>query len=184
MDKRTLFQAVTDLDNPDEIEQNGPFKCRRKDAWLGEGYYFWDSFVQLANWWGRESLGNNYVICRSYCVASLPDTYDLYDNPEHIVSFRALSEALSEEYPNKFISVPFVLEMLKAHSDFLKEFKAIRAKAERCWKDVPRLKFNRGNVAYLETIPPIQFCVLDKSYLINGEYQIIYPPKYLVEGVV
>ena len=63
---------------------------------------FWDSFVELAHWWGRESPGNNYVICRSYCVASLPDTYDLYDNPEHIVSFRALSEALSEEYPNKF----------------------------------------------------------------------------------
>ena len=124
------------------------------------------------------------MICRSYCVASLPDTYDLYDNPEHIVSFRALSEALSEEYPNKFISVHFVLEMLKAHSDFLKDFKAIRAKAERCWKDVPCLKFKKNNVAYLETIPPIQFCVLDKSYLINGEYQIIYPPKYLVEGVV
>lgn len=157
MDRRTLFQAVKDLDNPDEIEQNGPFKCRREDAWLGEGYYFWDSFVELAHWWGRESLGNNYVICRSYCVASLPDTYDLYDNPEHIVSFRALSEALSEEYPNKFISVHFVLEMLK---------------------------FKKNNVAYLETIPPIQFCVLDKSYLINREYQIIYPPKYLVEGVV
>ena len=109
---------------------------------------------------------------------------DLYDNPKHIVNFRVLSEALSKEYPNKFISVPFVLEMLKAHSDFLKEFKAIRAKAERCWKDVPCLKFKKNNVAYLETIPPIQFCVLDKSYLINGEYQIIYPPKYLVEGVV
>lgn len=40
MDRRTLFQAVKDLDNPDEIEQNGPFKCRREDAWLGEGYYF------------------------------------------------------------------------------------------------------------------------------------------------
>ena len=112
MDKRTLFQAIKDLDNPDEIEQNGPFKCRRKDAWLGEGYYFWDSFVELAQWWGRESLGNDYVICRSYCAASLPDTDDLYDNPEHIVSFRALSEALSKEYPNKFISVTFVLEML------------------------------------------------------------------------
>lgn len=58
MDRRTLFQAVKDLDNPDEIEQNGPFKCRREDAWLGEGYYFWDSFVELAHWWGRESLGN------------------------------------------------------------------------------------------------------------------------------
>lgn len=32
MDKRALFQAVKDLDNPDEIEQNGPFKCRRKDV--------------------------------------------------------------------------------------------------------------------------------------------------------
>lgn len=74
--------------------------------------------------------------------------------------------------------------MLKGHSDFLKDFKAIRAKAERCWKDVPCLKFLKSNVAYLETIPPILFCVLDKSYLINGEYQIIYPLKYLVEGVV
>ena len=138
----------------------GHLSVEEKTLGLEKVIIFWDSFVELAHWWGRESLGNNYVICRSYCVASLPDTYDLYDNPEHIVSFRALSEALSEEYPNKFISVHFVLEMLKC------------------------LKFNRGNVAYLETIPPIQFCVLDKSYLINGEYQIIYPPKYLVDGVV
>ena len=47
MDKRALFQAVKDLDNPDEIEQNGPFKCRREDAWLGEGYYFLGLFYPV-----------------------------------------------------------------------------------------------------------------------------------------
>lgn len=49
MDKRALFQAVKDLDNPDEIEQNGPFKCRRKDAWLGEGYYFLGLFCGISS---------------------------------------------------------------------------------------------------------------------------------------
>lgn len=33
-----LYQTVEDRDNPDNIEAEGPFKCTRKDAWLGEYY--------------------------------------------------------------------------------------------------------------------------------------------------
>lgn len=184
MDRRELFQAVRDMDNPDEIEQKGPFKCSRADAWLGEGYYFWESFIDLAHWWGKESLNNNYMICRSYCEASFPYTFDLYNNPEHLKQFQILKEVLIKEYTGKFVTVPFVLEMFKAHSDFSKEFKAIRAKAERCWRNVPRLPFKKNSIAYLETVPPVQVCILDKSFLIDEIYEIVYPDKYIIDGVV
>ncbi len=184
MNKRELFQAVRDLNNPDEIEQKGPFVCSRKDAWLGEGYYFWEHYIDLAHWWGQFSLSNNYVVCRSYCDATYPDTFDLHNNPEHLTLIKTLSEALAKEYPGKLITVNFVLEMLKSHSDFAKDFKAIRAKAERCWKYVPRLPFKKHSVAYLETVPPIQVCVLDKSFLIDDIYEIVYPDKYVAGHLV
>lgn len=31
-----------------------PIKCVREDAWLGEGYYFWDD-LEFAHEWGRTS---------------------------------------------------------------------------------------------------------------------------------
>ena len=74
--------------------------------------------------------------------------------------------------------------MLKDHSEFTKEFHAIRAKSEMCWKDSPRVKFIAKNSSYLEMIPPIQICVLNKVFLIDSEYKIVYPDEYLTEGVV
>ncbi len=184
MDKRKIYQAVEDRDNPDEIEQNGPFLCRRKDAWLGIGYYFWDYFIELAHWWGSECYNGNYVICLSHCDAKFPNTFDLYNNPEHLKAIRTLCKELSLQYPNKTITVPFVLEMLKDHSDFLTKYQAIRAKADRCWRYSPRISFVAKNSAYLEIIPPIQICVLKKAFLLDGEYKIVYPDKYMSEGYV
>lgn len=184
MKKRKLYQAVEDRDNPDEIEQKGPFMCKRKDAWLGHGYYSWDSFIELAHWWGGSSYDGNYVICLSHCDYTFPHTYDLYNCPEHLENFKVLSDSLGKEFPNKRITVCFVLEMLKSHSDFMTEFQAIRAKADNCWRDVPHIPFVIRNFARLEMIPPIQICVLNKSFLIDGEYQIVYPNKYLSEGCI
>lgn len=184
MKKRNLYQAVKDKCNPDEIELKGPFECRRANAWLGKGYYFGDSFIELAHWWGRESCDGKYVICLSHCDNSFPNTFDLYNSPEHLSIFRNRYKALVNEYPNKEITVAFVLEMLKDHSEFTKEFHAIRAKSEMCWKDSPRVKFIPKNSSYLEMIPPIQICVLNKVFLIDGEYKIVYPDEYLTEGVV
>ena len=40
---RIIYQTVEDRGNPDYVEQHGPFICTNKNAWLGEGYYFWDT---------------------------------------------------------------------------------------------------------------------------------------------
>lgn len=50
---RILYQTVEDRNNPDDVEQHGPFLCTNKMAWLGHGYYFWDTFINLAR--GGES---------------------------------------------------------------------------------------------------------------------------------
>ncbi len=46
-------------------------------------------------------------------------------------------------------------------------------------KHSPTMKFVNYNIAYLELLPPVQFCVLDKAYLLDNIYQIVYPIKYL-----
>ncbi len=59
-----LYQTVSDRDNADYIEDNAPFRCERKDAWLGEGYYFWDTLIKNAHWWGEIAYNNEYVITK------------------------------------------------------------------------------------------------------------------------
>ena len=55
----TAYQTLEDRDNPDEIETNGSYRCRSSNAWLGIGYYFWDSNAQWANEWGEKSYSNS-----------------------------------------------------------------------------------------------------------------------------
>ncbi len=54
---RTLYHTVEDDGNPDLIRANAPFLCKdtseQLEAWFGEGYYFWDTLIQLPHWWGK-----------------------------------------------------------------------------------------------------------------------------------
>lgn len=63
---QTLEDRQTDLD---KIESNGPYSCRWENSWLGNGYYFWDTFIDNAHWWGVEGrkYKNGYIICQAEC---------------------------------------------------------------------------------------------------------------------
>ena len=67
MKLRKAYQTLENRNNPDKIEEQGPFLCSHKNAWLGKGYYFWDSFIENAHWWGQKGARykNGYVICES-----------------------------------------------------------------------------------------------------------------------
>lgn len=63
-----IFQTVKDLDNVDQLEQQGPIFCDSNSAWLGHGYYFWDSEIDLAHWCGKvhcQYNGYDYLILKS-----------------------------------------------------------------------------------------------------------------------
>lgn len=177
MESKTIFHTVEDRENIDYVEQNAPFKCKSKSAWLGEGYYFWDSFIELARWWGSHRYNNLYFICKTICSYNKDDVLDLYNNIEQIQDFRKTTTLLKEQF-SKRVTVPFVIAFLKEKKLF--SYKAIRANAINSFKGSEKLKFVEGNSAYLDLIPAIQICVLDKSVL-QHPLKIIYPQKYSEE---
>ena len=58
-----------------------PLKCKKDNAWLGEGYYFWED-EQDALFWGQSSKRDNYEIY----IAQLKKDAEILDtvfNREH-----------------------------------------------------------------------------------------------------
>lgn len=60
-----VYQTLDDRGNPEEIENHGPYECRGGNSWLGPGFYFWDTHIQLGHWWGDTVYGNSYVVCKA-----------------------------------------------------------------------------------------------------------------------
>lgn len=176
-----LFHTLEDRDNPDELELNAPYKCKRADAWLGEGYYFWEACVNIAHWWGKKSYkSEGYVILKFTC-----DDYnngdwrclDLHGNTERIEMFREILNILKDKFGGYF-TVSRVIEYLKKRTDFLKRFEGIRVSGINIKSQTERVSFVEGKKWYLDLYPPIQICLFRKDSLNLSTGEIIYPEKY------
>ena len=182
---RILYQTIIDSGDPDKIERDGPIKCSSSDAWLGIGYYFWDSFIDLAHHWGKTHCNGNYVICKATENYSEEELYDLINNPEHIIQFRGITEALMAKYSKskKQLTVPFIIEYLKSIGVF--SYKAIRACGiGSFYAFTYNIVFSTGHKAFLESLPAWQICILEKQSVLSGSYKIVYPQHYIQEYVV
>nr|DAN18518.1 MAG TPA: hypothetical protein [Bacteriophage sp.] len=180
MGLKLLFQTLANKDNPDEVENQGPFPCK-KEPWLGRGYYFWDTFKELAHWWGKVGYHGNYFICECYCNDCSSEIFDLVGNTSHILEFKKYAQAIQEIYPEQKLTVPFIIEHMKKRSKFI--YRAIRANPIGCtngdeYLKTQRMYFIRKNSAYLDMTPPIQICIIDKSFVNNNSFKIIYPEEY------
>lgn len=184
---RILYQTVEDRDNPDEIENNGPYFCKDNNAWLGHGYYFWDTIINLAHWWGNLRYSKSgYVICKSsMSEESMKEVYDLVGKPELILELQKASEIIKTRAGTSSVYIPEIIEYLKKKTSFLRLYKAIRAfPIDTLPLEMrEKLKFNNKHGGYIDTLPAIQICVIDKSIL-NEEYQIVYPDIYCSEAVM
>jgi hypothetical protein len=92
--KITLYQTLEDRGNPVWVEDNGPLRCNRGNAWLGDGYYFWDSHIQLAHYWG-EMYKKGYMICAASAVLD-HTCWDLHNNANHRIEFEEIYNLLIE----------------------------------------------------------------------------------------
>lgn len=100
---RIIYQTVEDRGNPDYVEQHGPFICTNKNAWLGEGYYFWDTIIELAHWWGNLCYKDSgYIISQSACDDKLEKVFDLVGRPEHLTEMKRCSEIITEKGTIKY----------------------------------------------------------------------------------
>mgnify|MGYP002681284847 CR=1 FL=1 len=174
-----LYQTVADKENPDFVENEGPFICRYK-PWLGVGYYFWDNLLERAHWWGRTHYSNNYMICKAYVDIESDKCLDLAGNMEQLDYFNKCYKAIKKNYDAEVITVCFVINKLIRDGNF--PFEAVRALSENCGGDESKMPFVEGHRSFLNLTPPMQICVFVKSRV--RDYHVIYPEEYAINGVV
>ena len=190
MKKTALYQAI---DGGIREVPEDPIYCSTCDARLGEGYYFWDSAINAAHWWGRKHYHGNYIICQSFYDAHSDRYFDLLGNVKHRSVLNECADILRQRKPDDF-SLAEVLELLKCQLPQFKElYWAIRAEAiNKSYPDrkhdIPLIKgecslcdevdipFEHGGKRLvLSCSQRVQVCVTDLTFLIDREYKSIYP---------
>jgi hypothetical protein len=182
-----IYQTLKNKENPDYIKDNGPFKCNWKNSWAGEGYYFWDSFIENAHWWGSNHQQNNYIIAEAKIDVSTSTCFDLVGNTKHMKDFGDSIDLMKSK--NLFKQNTTVARVIHYMKDTLKifDFYAIRLYGINS-KDknlVPnyRISFELKKPQYLDYKPAIQICIYNISKLNFKNWQIVYPDEY-IEGYV
>jgi hypothetical protein len=185
--KVIVYQTLEDKGNPDEIERDGPFPCTRNNAWLGVGYYFWDTFINNAHWWGKDcsNYKDGYVICRAECDYDNEKCFDLVGNTEHLAMLYDTYELMkSKGLANKTTTVSRVIEYLRTD---LKIFNFVASRATGVNSKSLTSKFSshlifddkNGKLKYLDLIPAIQICFYKGNGLNLRNYKIVFPDEYI-----
>lgn len=190
---RKAYQTLEDRDIQ-LVEIHGPFRCCHDKAWLGSGYYFWDSFLNNAHWWGREGArySRGYVICESTFELDENKCFNLVDNPDHLHAFNLTKIILMEQklYIEGETTVARVIEYLKRFAEF--NYEAIRAyginsvgfRSEFSNRTIFIHKEAKYSNQYLDSSPAIQINFFEKNSLNRKGFKIIYPPKYSDENLI
>lgn len=193
---RRIFQTLND-ENPDNVEENGPFPCNEKNAWLHSGFYFWDQDIGIAHWWGKKGYYNNYIICESYFDYDISLCWDLHNEHDAREEFRAIVKAIKSRNINRGreIKVRDIIAELQSKKIF--KYKAIRLAGinsigfndplyERHILDRKRgVKGEKKSIIWeYDNRPAIQICFYDKFALKRKKFKIVYPDKYVQDEIV
>lgn len=171
-----IYQTVENRGNNEEIIKHGPFFCsvrnnngilKRgvKEPWLGEGYYFWDTRIEDARWWGNTVYQKNgYVICHTTYDQHSHLLYDLVGDVKHYETFMKCAKLIKEKMNVRTLKFSVVLSYLKRDPNF--NYKAIRV-----W---PQGKNSNSSVVLstgeivMKRIEKVQICFFDKTLLSNA----------------
>lgn len=182
-----LYQTVEDRSNPDDIEREAPYLCNAHNAWLGNGYYFWDTLIANAHWWGRSHYPQtDYVIVEFNCDSiNNGKCYDLHGNMEHLNHFNQIIEYLKKQFLfSDEDTVSKVINYLKDKTDFSSRYEAIRAYGHysKTWPKF--VLFERNKIYGLEREPAVQLCLFRKKSLNLSAGRIVYPACYSTEYMI
>lgn len=166
------YQTLEDRGNQQFVEKEGPFRCVRHNAWLGQGYYFWDTEIRWAHDWGRV-YNNQYLIGKS--LLDLTNCYDLVGNMQHLQDFRNLYYELISSgivRDKKTMLVPVVIDFLKELNRF--SYSSIRA--EDYPQNVDMVQYRSGR-EYMYLNKRSQICVIDKDNVCLSSFEVVYPEQ-------
>lgn len=183
MNYTEIYQTLEDRQNDEYIEKNGPFLCSerypdgklkkgRKEPWLGEGYYFWDTRIQDAQWWGDTVYDRKgYVICCTEYDQHSSFLYDLVGDVKQFDEFVKCAQFIIEQNKLSYITFPAVLSFLKKNAGF--NYKAIRAwpYPQRVKKTPIRFPGDSPKMVLVKN-DKIQICFFDKT-LFTKPFRIV-----------
>lgn len=182
---KVLYQTVGDRRNPDEVKLKGPFQCY-KSPWLTSGYYFWDTFIDLAHWWGEKGYNGSYIISQYSFEYNSDEIFDLLD-PTYLSEFKQCAEIIKNDIASCNITVSQVLEHMRRHTSF--PYKGIRAEGRFSisYSNFPNLKNlmpfvkpkYKSTKARLDLQPPVQICLFSKESIKKGSGTIVFPEQYM-----
>lgn len=177
-----LYQTLEDCNNVDYVEANGPFLGNVRDRWLGAGYYYWDTFINSAHFWGGISYlnsGKDYLIAQS--IVSLPSDRVLnLIEPSDLTKFAAWRDEYARTFPGSKVTVEKVLTHAENVMGDGFPYIAIRADFRDCinireFQD----RISPNGKAYMDLKPPIQICIKDRSVIGKDNFKVIYPECYM-----
>lgn len=177
-----IYQTLEDRCNDDEVEAHGPYRCtlyengfRKSGArvpWLGEGYYFWDSRIEDAKWWGKTVyVGGGFIICKTQYDSHSPCLLDLVGDLDAIDDFRKCVTLLKQERGLKNVRFSAVLNYLKGMSEF--QYKAVRVwPTQYVTRMSSEVEFPGGRFL-LGNVERVQICFFDKT-LLQYPFRVVY----------
>jgi len=179
------YNAVDDRGDPAFVKANAPFKCTRRDAWLGHGYYFWDSDDQRGHEWGDKGYNGKYMLGKSNL--NLPNLLDLTGDVDDMKYMEWLLEEFKANFikfndSSNFKDIPLgkaieYMKIVNTEEDHkgIFDFDSIRG------HDYPRdstpIRFVEHKDIFLHLNPRVQICVINKDCV--KSYELIYPERYL-----
>lgn len=176
MKRKELFHTLQQRYNVDDVEANGPYRCNRKDAWLSEGYYFWEH-VDLAHAWGQSSHRGEYIIGSLYIEYEEDKLLDLLDYAT-LSSFEQSYNMLCKAYEREEITVAFVIKYLREKTKV--SWKAARSVFDKSFA-VQRFPHLNKSVPvgghYIQRLnlrPPIQWCIFERSLFQGVPFSVIF----------
>lgn len=178
-----LYQTLEDRNNVDYVEANGPFPGNVRDRWLGKGYYFWDTFIDAAHYWGfvsYKSKGKGYIIAKSEVDIPQNKLLNLLE-PAQIVMFTKWRDSYARTFPDSKVTIERVLTHAKNIMGANFPYVAIKAEFKDCfnYKEYQdRIYPYPASKAYLDLKPPVQICILDKSIIGADNFKVVYPIEY------
>lgn len=178
-----IYQTLEDRQNYEDVEEHGPYFCYAryangnpksgvKEPWLGEGYYFWDTRIADARWWGDTVYSKKgYIICHTKYDQHSPLLFDLVGDVKQFDDFVKCAELIKAERHEEAVSFPVALAYMKKLPIF--DYKAIRVWPHPQTFEKTAVRFP-GDKLVLGKADKIQICFFDKT-LLNNPYKIVEP---------
>lgn len=187
--KTIVHQTLRDNDNPDYVEDHGPFPVKDvKNAYLGSGYYFWDDHIELAHWWGEIRCENNYIICQGVLNVEKELFCDLVGCRQDMIFLKNVIARIPELHTMALGSVIEFLKELdsRPNKKGIFPFKVIRAidTSENSFEskyEHDKLYFSVKRKGFTTFAPQIMICLVEKNKLHLNSYKVIHPNKYVNE---